>query len=128
MLNFITRGSEIETLLADIWRENGSYFGAADTLRNAVLQYQLTSSKRGNRDLIVMTIHRAKGREFDEVITYEERYEPFLRLNATPRDLESARYALNVAVTRAKKRATIITPSNAPSPLLTLELGHLAKA
>lgn len=128
MLNLITRGSEIETSLADIWRENSSYARAADTIRNAVLQYQLTSSKRGNRDLIVMTIHRAKGREFDEVITYEERYEPLLRLNATPRDLESARYALNVAVTRARKRATIITPSSTPSPLLTLELDHISNA
>ncbi len=128
MLNLVTRGSDIETSLADTWRANGSYAGAADTIRNAVLQYQLTSSKRGNRDLIVMTIHRAKGREFDEVIIYEERYDPLLRLTPTPRDLESARYALNVAVTRAKKRATILTPQNAPSPLITLKLDHVTNA
>lgn len=126
MLNFVTRGSDIETTLADTWRANGFYAGAAGTIRNAVLQYQLTSSKRGNRDLIVMTIHRAKGREFDEVIIYEERYDPLLRLTPTRRDLESARYALNVAVTRAKKRATLITPKSAPTPLLTLRLDHVA--
>ena len=126
MLNFVTRGSDIETSLADTWRANGFYAGAVGTIRNAVLQYQLTSSKRGNRDLIVMTIHRAKGREFDEVIIYEERYDPLLRLTPTRRDLESARYALNVAVTRAKKRATLITPKSAPSPLLTLRLDHVA--
>lgn len=126
MLNFVTRGSDIETSLADTWRANGFYAGAVGTIRNAVLQYQLTSSKRGNRDLIVMTIHRAKGREFDEVIIYEEQYDPLLRLTPTRRDLESARYALNVAVTRAKKRATLITPKSAPSPLLTLRLDHVA--
>lgn len=125
MLNLVTRGSDIETALADAWRAHGAYAGAAEIMRNAVVQFQLTSSKRGTRDVIVMTVHRAKGREFDEVIIYEERYDPLLKLEPTLKDLQSARYALNVAVTRAKKRATIITPSNAPSPLLTLRLDHV---
>jgi DNA helicase-2/ATP-dependent DNA helicase PcrA len=127
MLNLVTRGSDIETVLADTWRRNGSYDGASDLIRDAVLQYELTSSKRGSRDLIVMTVHRAKGREFDEVIIYEERYAPLLSLTPTQRDLQSARYSLNVAVTRAKKRATIITPKRAPSPLLTLSLDHVSE-
>lgn len=120
MLNFVTRGSEIESSLAGIWRATGSYIDAREVMHAAVLQYQLTSSKRGNRDLIVMTIHRAKGREFDEVIVYEEKHTPLLRPNPTQRDLDSARYALNVAVTRAKTRATLITPRREPSPLLGL--------
>lgn len=118
MLNFVTRGSDIEASLAGLWRASGSYSGAQEIMRAAVLQYQLTSSKRGNRDLIVMTIHRAKGREFDEVIVYEEKHTPLLKRDPTQRDLESARYALNVAVTRAKNRATIITPRRDPTPLL----------
>jgi DNA helicase II / ATP-dependent DNA helicase PcrA len=125
MLNLVTRGSALETSLASSWRANGSYVGASEIVREAVLQFQLTSSKRGSRDLIVMTVHRAKGREFDEIIVYEERYAPLLNLKPTLRDVESARYALNVAVTRAKKRATVITPLNAPSPLLTLKLNHV---
>lgn len=125
MLNLVTRGSSIETELAAVWRASGNYSGASEVVRQAVLQFQLTSSKRGNSDIIVMTVHRAKGREFDEVIIYEERYEPLLRLKPTQRDLDSARYALNVGVTRAKQRATIVTPGNAPSPLLTLKLGHV---
>lgn len=125
MLNFVTRGSDVETELATTWRVTGAYTGASEIMRQAVLQFQLTSSKRGNRDIIVMTVHRAKGREFDEVIIYEERYDPLLKLTPTQRDLESARYALNVGVTRARRRATIITPGNAPSPLLTLSLGHV---
>ncbi len=110
---------------ADSWRANGSYAGASEIIRDAVLHYQATSSKRGSRNLIVMTVHRAKGREFDEVIVYEERYEPLLKLTPTRKDLEPARSALNVAVTRAKKRSTIITPLNAPSPRLTLKLDHV---
>ncbi|MFK4728810.1 ATP-dependent helicase [Agromyces mediolanus] len=127
MLNLVTRGSDIETSLAASWRVNGTYVNAREIIRDAVLQYQLTSSKRSNRDLIVMTVHRAKGREFDEVIVYEERYDPLLKLTPTQKDLGSARYALNVAVTRARKRVTIITPQNAPSPLLTLKLDHVLR-
>jgi DNA helicase-2/ATP-dependent DNA helicase PcrA len=118
MLNFMTRGSEIETALAAIWRSTGTYVDASSLMRSAVMQYQLTSSKRGSRDLVVMTIHRAKGREFDEVIVYEEQHTPLLRPNPSQRDLDSARYALNVAVTRAKQRVTVITPSKAVTPLL----------
>lgn len=125
MLNFVTRGSDVETDLSSAWRATGAYKSASEIMRRAVVDFQLTSSKRGNRDIIVMTVHRAKGREYDEVIVYEERYDPLLKLTPTHRDLESARYALNVGVTRARQRATIITPGNAPSPLLTLNLGHV---
>ncbi|MFI8633583.1 UvrD-helicase domain-containing protein [Microbacterium sp. NPDC077663] len=118
MLNLVTRGSDIETSLSETWRTRQSYEGASAIMREAVLQFQLTASKRGSRDLIVMTIHRSKGREFDEVIVYEEQHTPLLRTNASQKDIESARYALNVAVTRAKKRATIITPARAISKLL----------
>ena len=59
-----------------------------------------------------MTIHKAKGKEFDEVLVYEGRYAGRI----VPADADAARQgqarlALRVAVTRAMKRATIVTPS-----------------
>jgi len=61
-----------------------------------------------------MTIHKSKGKEFDEVIIYEGSHQGrIVRANATPNDVAQARLALRVAVTRAMKRATILTPRNA---------------
>jgi DNA helicase-2/ATP-dependent DNA helicase PcrA len=66
-----------------------------------------------------MTIHKSKGKEFDEVILFEgSRVGRLVRDNATTRDLEQARLALRVAVTRARKRTTVLTPSWTSSTLL----------
>ena len=66
-----------------------------------------------------MTIHKSKGKEFDEVIVFEgSRTGRLLRENAAPRDLEQARLALRVGVTRARQRTTILTPKWASSALL----------
>jgi DNA helicase-2/ATP-dependent DNA helicase PcrA len=60
-----------------------------------------------------MTIHKSKGKEFDEVIIYEGSHQGrIIRMNATQRDVAQARLTLRVAVARAMKRSTILTPSN----------------
>ena len=60
-----------------------------------------------------MTMHKAKGKEFDEVIIYEGYYQgKIIRNNASNRDLNQARLNLRVSVTRAIKRAMILTPTN----------------
>ena len=64
----------------------------------------------------VMTIHKAKGKEFDEVIIYEGLYHN--RIVSKPDRVDQARLNLRVAVTRAKKHTLILTPVEAPCPLL----------
>ncbi|MBN0273883.1 ATP-dependent helicase, partial [Pseudomonas aeruginosa] len=57
-------------------------------------------------------IHKAKGKEFDEVLIYEGRYAGrIVPANADTSRQSQALLALRVAVTRAMKRATILTPS-----------------
>lgn len=116
-VQLLSRGSDLESTLSEMWRKNGTYIGAADAMRAAVIQYQLLSAKLGSRNLIVMNIHRAKGKEFDEVFVYEEVHTPFVRQGET--DLSAARKNMNVAVTRARKRVTILTPQRSPSKLFT---------
>jgi len=65
-----------------------------------------------------MTIHKSKGKEFDEVIVYEGCFQGrFVRANATDREFAQSRLALRVAITRAKKHATILTPQQYPCSL-----------
>jgi DNA helicase-2/ATP-dependent DNA helicase PcrA len=67
----------------------------------------------------LMTIHKSKGKEFDEVIVFEgSRIGRLLRDNATDRDIEQARLTLRVAVTRSRTRTTVLTPDWASCPLL----------
>jgi len=60
-----------------------------------------------------MTLHESKGKEFDEVFLYEGSHQGrILRAKASQDDIAQARLALHVAVTRAMKRATILTPKS----------------
>lgn len=116
-INLIRRGSELESQLSAVWRTTGTYRGAGELMRAAVLQHLLNSSKSVQSHITVMTIHRAKGKEFDEVFVYEGKYNPFIG-KGTSSDLRNAKYNLNVAVTRARERVRLFTPSSNPSPLL----------
>lgn len=119
LVNLMTRGSAVELNFANAWRDTGCYQDAGDLMARAVIEYQMYSAKTAGRNLVVMNIHRAKGKEFDEVFVYEERYKEFVRDSET--DLSNARYAMNVAVTRARSRVTILTPRRSPSRLFREE-------
>ena len=64
-----------------------------------------------------MTIHMAKGKEFDEVIVFEGAYKG-QRSIYSDKKLDEAQRNLRVDVTRAKRKAYIITPKNDPCPLI----------
>lgn len=83
------------------------------------LQEHSSNSTRFGTGVNLMTIHKSKGKEFDEVVVFEgSRTGRLLLDNATGRETEQARLALRVAVTRAKQRTTILTPSWASCPLV----------
>jgi DNA helicase II / ATP-dependent DNA helicase PcrA len=64
-----------------------------------------------------MTIHKAKGKEFDEVIVFEGYYQRFLQRQSVE-GRRSARFNLHVAATRARRAVQIMTPKTDPCPLL----------
>ncbi|MBS0344166.1 MAG: ATP-dependent helicase, partial [Proteobacteria bacterium] len=111
-LRLLHKGSNLRASLSELWRSRGQYAGAIEAVRGALLQEHFTAAAKEWRGVHLMTIHKAKGKEFDEVLIYEGRYAGRI----VPADADAARQgqarlALRVAVTRAMKRATIITPS-----------------
>jgi DNA helicase II / ATP-dependent DNA helicase PcrA len=118
-VRLLNRGTQLRENLIARWRAGGNYASARDIVSGALLQEHFSASTRIWIGVNVMTIHKSKGKEFDEVIVFEgSRAGRLLRDNANARDLEQARLALRVAVTRARKRATLLTPSWASSALL----------
>ena len=94
-----------------MWRTQGDYAGAEAALGDALLQEHFVAAQKEWRGLHVMTIHKAKGKEFDEVVIYEGTFSGrIVAANADARRIAQSRLALRVAVTRAICRTTIVTP------------------
>ncbi|MFC1543094.1 UvrD-helicase domain-containing protein [Candidatus Neomarinimicrobiota bacterium] len=108
-LRLLRKGSVLRSSLSDLWRRNDNYIGARSSVSNALLQEHFSASVRDLRGIYVMTLHKSKGKEFDEVIIYEGPHQDRIWHEHSP---QQSRLALRVAITRAKQRTTILTPSN----------------
>lgn len=117
-MRLLRRGAQIEARLAETWRTHGVYRNARELLHAAVVEDQFAATTRPHRGVTVMTIHKAKGKEFDEVIVFEGLYQRYLQPRGADAE-RSARFNLHVAVTRARAAVSIMTPSRDPCRLLS---------
>ncbi len=118
-LRLLHRGSALRASLGTLWKEQGHYGGAERAVRDALLEQHFAAASTKTMGIHVMTMHKSKGKEFDEVIVYEGRYNSrFLKRPDDAKAIEQDRLALRVAVTRAVRRTTILTPADDPSAFL----------
>ena len=118
-IRLLRRGTQLREGLSEQWRLHGRYDGARQIVSDALTQEHFSASTREWTGVNLMTLHKSKGKEFDEVIIFEGfRNGRLLRENPSPNDEAQARLALRVAVTRARQRTTILTPTTRKCPLL----------
>jgi DNA helicase II / ATP-dependent DNA helicase PcrA len=87
-----------------------------------VVEDQFAATTRPHRGVTVMPIHKAKGKEFDEVIVFEGAYQRFLQPFRGDAE-RSARFNLHVAATRARSAVTIMTSAQDPCSLILQRVG-----
>lgn len=93
--------------------------GAETAVREALVQEHFSATNKDWRGIHVMTIHKSKGKEFSEVVIYEGFHSgKILRQNADEKDTAQALLALRVGVTRAMRKAKILTPRANMCPFL----------
>jgi DNA helicase-2/ATP-dependent DNA helicase PcrA len=118
-LRLLNRGTQLRESLAEQWRSGGSCHQAREVVSTALLQEHFSNSTRVWKGVNLMTIHKSKGKEFDEVVVFEgSQTGRLLPDNATARDVEQARLALRVAVTRSRQRTILLTPERRACTLL----------
>lgn len=106
---------EIGSRLASAWDLRGSYGRAIDLVRRALEAGRLQADQRDPRGCVLMTIHKAKGKEFDGVLLVEGQYQgSFFRDTDTEAQRAAARRLLRVGITRARHQVAIIRPQGAP--------------
>jgi DNA helicase II / ATP-dependent DNA helicase PcrA len=108
-LRLLNKGAILNEELSEKWRNFQCYQDAKTTVETALLQEHFSMASRVWQGIFVMTIHKSKGKEFDEVIIWEDQYHAILPPNAAVVDIERTKLALRVAVTRAKNRTCILT-------------------
>ncbi len=117
-LRLLHRGSVLRTNLSALWRAHGGYQGAEEAVRSALMQEHFAAAQKDWRGIHLMTIHKSKGKEFDEVIIYDGMFQRIARAPADPKACAQDLLALRVAVTRAIRRSSILTPKRDPCPFL----------
>ena len=118
-IKLLHKGSVLQEGLSETWRKYGNYNGALGIVQNALLQEHFSLGIKKMTGVQLMTIHKSKGKEFDEVILYEDAFSgKFIRNENDPKVVKKSLYMLRVGVTRAMKNTTILIPQKDGCSLL----------
>lgn len=114
LVRLFRASGEIGPQLAEQWLKSGSYRGAREIVRRAIDQATLSSVRSDPRGVVLMTMHKSKGKEFDGVVLVEGAHtSPFLNANRETPPYNESRRLLRVGITRARKRVVILRPNGA---------------
>jgi len=112
------RGQRIAKNLSQLWLTHGAYIGAREALDDALAQEQLFSGNDQLHGIHVMNMHKCKGKQFDGVVLYRERYNsPFVWKN-DPAPYPKSRKVLHVAITRAKAHVLVLNEAFSQCPII----------
>ncbi len=112
------RGRLISKGLGRQWEETGSYKNARSVLDSAILETQIVSENKNQKGINVMTIHKAKGKEFDGVILFDNvNSSPFIARNDDAQLMRSRRLLL-VGITRARNHTMILSDLTQNCPII----------
>ncbi len=128
-IRILDRGTQLRQALSQDWRDNGKYLNALSITRQAYVQEHFSSSTRPEAGVVVMNMHKAKGKQFDEVIIFEgwprfqnrkivANIDRIVRNNDKSEINDQARQNMRVSITRGKRNVTILTPKGDPCVLL----------
>ncbi|MCF8060859.1 MAG: UvrD-helicase domain-containing protein [Bacteriovoracaceae bacterium] len=118
-VRILHKGSSLRESLSAQWRSYGEYRDASLIFSEHIKQENFSMTTRKHVGIHVMTIHKAKGKQFDEVFLYEGFMRGrFVRNPLDLKAIEQSKLLMRVGVTRAISKATVLTPSGKPCEII----------
>lgn len=106
---------EIGGRLTAQWAESGTYQGARIIVQRALNMGKLLATETEPRGVVLMTLHKSKGKEFDGVVIVEGQYAGvFFNEKRERPPFAATRRLLRVGITRARHQVVLVRPSTAP--------------
>lgn len=113
LVRLFRASGEIGPRLAEQWLTSGSYGGAREVVRRAIDRATLLSVRSDPQGVVLMTMHKSKGKEFDGVVLVEGAHaSPFLNSNREAPPYHESRRLLRVGITRARSLVVILRPND----------------
>lgn len=122
-LRFLDRGKQLRLVLSEDWDGSAAYPSAYELTKEAFVQEHFATAGQPESGVVIMNLHKAKGKQFDETILFEDmpiiargrgivrNSGRFVRGNEADDKLAQYRKNFRMAVTRSKYRTTVLTPS-----------------
>src|SRR4051812_31528094 len=98
--------------MAQQWADTGDYRPARDIARRTLDLGQVMSSQADPQGVLLMAMHKSKGKEFDAVVLVEGAWtSKFFDENREAPPYEASRRLLRLGITRARRRVVIVRPA-----------------